>query len=135
VRVRIRQAAIDEIVSHAREELPNECCGLLVGTADEVKWAERARNLRAGPTRFLIDPETHFAAIRRARVAGLVVMGAYHSHPRTAAWPSATDRAEDTYPEFLQLIVSLADQAGEPEVRAFRLVDGNIQSVELVLLG
>ena len=135
MRVRIRQAALNEIVSHAREELPNECCGLLVGTADEVTWAERARNLKAGPTRFLIDPEAHFAAIRRARAAGLVVMGAYHSHPRTPAWPSDTDRAEDTYPEFLKVIVSLAGQAGEPDVRAFRVEDGNIQSVELVLLG
>jgi proteasome lid subunit RPN8/RPN11 len=135
VRVRVRQAAIDDIVSHAREDLPDECCGLLVGSADEVAWSERARNLRSSPTRFLIDPETHFAAIKHARDAGLVVMGAYHSHPLTAAWPSATDLAEVSDPGFLHLIVSLSDAAGGPQVRAFRLADGNIQSVELVLFG
>jgi proteasome lid subunit RPN8/RPN11 len=135
VQVRVRRAAIDDIVSHAREQSPNECCGLLVGTADEVVWAERARNLRPSPNRFLIDPDAHFAAIKHAREAGLAVMGAYHSHPLTAALPSATDLAEVSYPDFLHVIVSLAGPAGGPEARGFRFGEGNFHSVELVLVG
>jgi proteasome lid subunit RPN8/RPN11 len=135
VAVTIRQAAVDDMVTHARSELPNECCGLLVGSADEVLWSVRARNLRPSASRFLIDPETHFAALRRAREAGLAVMGAYHSHPETVAVPSARDLLEASYPEFLYVIVSLCALAGGHDLRAYRLVDGNFRAVELVLGG
>jgi proteasome lid subunit RPN8/RPN11 len=135
VRVRVRRAVINDIVGHAREESPNECCGLLVGTANEVAWAERAHNLRSSPNRFLIDPEAHFAAIKHAREAGLVVMGAYHSHPLTGPSPSAIDLAEVSYPDFVHLIVSLADATGGPEVRGFRFGTGNCQPVDLVVVG
>jgi proteasome lid subunit RPN8/RPN11 len=123
------------MVSHAREESPNECCGLLIGGAFEITGIERARNLRSSPVRFLIDPEAHFAAIKRARATGLDVVGAYHSHPDSAALPSSTDHAEVSYPEFLHVIVSLADDSTAPEVRAYRLVEGNFEAVELVVLG
>jgi proteasome lid subunit RPN8/RPN11 len=132
--MRIRQSAIDDMVSHAHAESPNECCGLLIGSAEEIAAIERARNLQSSRARFLIDPEDHLAAIRHARAAGLAVMGAYHSHPHSAARPSATDRAEISYPEFLQVIVSLADDQREPDVRAYRLEEGNFQPVELVVL-
>ncbi len=122
------------MVSHARAESPRECCGLLIGSADEVAEIERARNLRRSRIRFLIDPEAHFAAIRRAREAGLVVMGVYHSHPDWAARPSPTDRAEVSYPEVLYVIVSLAADPEGPDVRAYRLEEGNFQPVELVVL-
>jgi proteasome lid subunit RPN8/RPN11 len=133
--MRIRPSAIDDMVSHARQESPNECCGLLIGEALEITGVERARNLRSSPVRFLIDPEAHFAAIRRARAEGVAVIGAYHSHPDSAARPSATDRAEVSYPEFLYVIVSLGDDWTAPEVRAYRLVEGNFEPVELVVLG
>jgi proteasome lid subunit RPN8/RPN11 len=61
-------------------------------------------------------------------------MGTYHSHPLTSAWPSATDRAEISYPEFLHVVVSLADKETGPDVQAFRRVEGNFQVVELVPL-
>lgn len=133
--VTIRQAAVDDIVHHARSELPNECCGLLVGTPHEVVWTVRARNLRSSATRFLIDPETHFAAMKRAREAGLCVMGAYHSHPVTAASPSATDLAQASYPDFLYIIVSLLETGDGRDVRAYRFVEGNFHTVDLVLVG
>jgi len=55
------------MISHARAESPNECCGLLIGTVDAIVQVARARNLRPSPDRFLIDPEAQFEAIRRAR--------------------------------------------------------------------
>jgi proteasome lid subunit RPN8/RPN11 len=135
VRVRVRRAAVDDIIAHALEESPNECCGLLVGTADEVAWAERAHNLRSSPNRFLIDPDAHFAAIKHAREAGLAVMGTYHSHLQTGPSPSAIDLAEVSYPDFLHVIVSLADSTGGPEVRGFRFDKGTFQPVDLVFVG
>ncbi len=133
--MRLHKTALDQMVGHARAELPNECCGLLVGSADEVVRAEPVRNLQSSPTRFLVDPEAQFAAMRRARREGLAVVGAYHSHPATAEWPSATDVAEITDPDGLHVIVSLANAPGTPVARAFRFRGGNFESVEIVLVG
>jgi proteasome lid subunit RPN8/RPN11 len=104
--VRVDPEVLDDIVAHARGAVPGECCGLLIGSRTHVSAAARTRNLSAHGTRYLVDPAAHFAAIRRARAAGLQVVGAYHSHPLTPARPSATD-LEDALPDFLYLIVSL----------------------------
>jgi desampylase len=133
--IRIRQATLDEMVSHARAESPNECCGLLIGSADAIVQVARARNLRPSPDRFLIDPEAQFEAIRRARAAGLAVLGAYHSHPQSAASPSATDRSEVGCQEGLCVIVSLEHDSRALEVRAYRLEGGNFRPVALVVRG
>jgi len=98
--------------------------------AKEIRRFHEARNSAASPlSRYTINPEDHFAAIRAARAAGLEVVGAYHSHPASEAVPSATDRAE-AFPHFLFVIVSLAAPA--PAVRGWTLVEGNFASVRLV---
>jgi proteasome lid subunit RPN8/RPN11 len=128
--VKIRQHVLDRIVAHAVEDLPNECCGLLIGNAQIVEDAARARNTKRSRTRFQVEPADHFAAIRRARAAGLDVIGAYHSHPNGPSGPSETDRARLTDPAMFHVIISLAH--GTRTVRAFRLSDGNFSPLELV---
>lgn len=110
---------LEAVVAHARNALPAECCGLLIGRDGSVVDSIRARNLDENPNRFLIDPKDHFEAHRQARARGLDVVGFYHSHPRTEARPSPRDVAEACDPEYLHLIVSL--RAERPEVRAFRI--------------
>ena len=104
----IRSAVLDAILEHALQELPVECCGLLVGSSLRIECAVRARNTVASPTRYEVDPVGHFAAIRRARADGLRVVGAYHSHPKGPPIPSETDLAKVTYTDYLYLIVSPA---------------------------
>jgi proteasome lid subunit RPN8/RPN11 len=128
--VKIRQDVMDRIVAHAIEDLPNECCGLLIGSDAVVEESARARNRKRSRTRFEVEPADHFAAIRRARAAGLEIVGAYHSHPHGPSGPSETDRARLTDPSMVQVIVSLAH--GTRTVRAFRLVDRNFVPLELV---
>jgi [CysO sulfur-carrier protein]-S-L-cysteine hydrolase len=122
---------IDAIIDHARRDAPLECCGLLAARGGVIDEAIPARNLKASPVAFLIDPADHFAALKRARAAGLEIVGAYHSHPRSPAIPSPTDLAEAHYEEFLYVIVSLA--AATPDVRGYRLVqrDGRFAVCEL----
>jgi proteasome lid subunit RPN8/RPN11 len=116
------------MLRHARLEAPRECCGLLVGKRESVVRSVRARNLDALATRYLIDPDDHFAAIRSARADGLEVVGAYHSHPSGAPVPSATDVAEaNSGSDFLYVIVSLADE----DVRAFRIDGGAYEPIPL----
>jgi proteasome lid subunit RPN8/RPN11 len=120
--VRIASSVVDAVVAHATESQPQECCGVLLGKADDITHAVRAANLAESSTRFLLDPQTHIEARRTARANGLDVVGFYHSHPHSRAYPSATDLAEAAYPECVHLIVGFI--RGEPEVRLFKYVDG-----------
>jgi proteasome lid subunit RPN8/RPN11 len=129
-RVRIRQDVLDAVIAHARREVPNECCGLLLGARDEIDESYAARNVCESATRFLIDPEDHFDAIRRARASGRAVRGVYHSHPRGPSQPSDTDAAHLNDPALLHMIVSLQDD--EPGIRLFEWTDGNFVAVDLV---
>ena len=123
--------AHEDIVSHARDTAPAECCGLLVGAGDAIVEAVRTRNAAGDPNRFEIDPEDHIRARRTARQRGLEVLGFYHSHPRSPATPSPTDLAEASYPGHLYLIVSVN---GEPaDVRLYRLEAGGFQEVPWAL--
>lgn len=124
----ILRAVLDAIVAHAREEAPLECCGLLIGRGERITASHRAANLEASPTRYQIDPAEHIRARRQARSAGDKVLGFYHSHPASTPEPSASDRAEASYPEAVWLIVGLS---GEPEVRAFTINDGEAAAVRL----
>ena len=119
--MKISKAALDAIVAHARESLPGECCGLLIGTPLRIDSAQPARNLESGTTRFLIDPRDHFAAVHAARESRRFVVGVYHSHPNTPATPSPADRAEASYDDYVYLIVSLATEP--PDARLYRLED------------
>jgi len=120
---------LDAIAGHARETSPAECCGVLVGGAGAIVGAVRCRNLSEDPNRFLIDPQDHFDAIRRARGGGLEVVGFYHSHPHSAPVPSPTDLAEASYPDHLYLIVGLE---GEPVFRLYRFGESEFAEVTIV---
>ena len=129
--VHMPRAVRDAVLDHARRTLPNECCGLLIGRAagadTRISRAWPARNLRRSPTRYLIDPADHFAAIRAARGAGFSVVGAYHSHPTSPPSPSATDEREAEDTALLYVIASPA----QADVRAYRLDAGRLSRVEL----
>jgi proteasome lid subunit RPN8/RPN11 len=116
-------------VAHARSTQPAECCGLLIGLHLRIERIRRARNLASKPTRFLIDPADHIAAIHEARAEERQVVGVYHSHPATPPIPSPTDIAEASYSEYLHLIVSLRGDGAE--ARVYRLENGAFLEVRL----
>ena len=120
--MKITKAALDAIVAHARDVLPGECCGLLIGTPARIDSAYPARNLETGTTRFLIDPRDHFAAVHAARESKRFVIGVYHSHPNSSAAPSSADLAEASYDDYVYLIVSLASEP--PAASVYRLDEG-----------
>jgi proteasome lid subunit RPN8/RPN11 len=127
--VLISRSVLTDVLAHAVEDAPRECCGLLVGTAGSIVRSVRARNLEHGTTRYTIDPKDHFNAIRAARVDGLDVVGAYHSHPLSAASPSPTDIAEaNSGADFVYVIVSVVSA----DVRAFRIAAGHFEQVPLI---
>jgi [CysO sulfur-carrier protein]-S-L-cysteine hydrolase len=130
--VRIASSVVDAVVAHANESQPRECCGVLLGKADGITQAIRATNLAESSTRFLLDPKAHIEARRTARTQGLEVVGFYHSHPHSRAYPSASDLAEAAYPECVHLIVGFVE--GEAEVRLFKYVDGTATELSHAIL-
>jgi proteasome lid subunit RPN8/RPN11 len=126
--VAVPAAVIDAMLAHAAEAAPREACGLLIGHGARVHRAVRARNLAAVDTRYEIAPEDHFAAVRTARRERLEVIGAYHSHPGSAAEPSATDRAA----AFAGFLFVIASPIPQPHLRVWELLDGNFTERPLV---
>jgi len=127
----IRRSAAEALLAHARGEAPKECCGFLIGKDGLVERAVPATNVRASETSYLIDPAEHFAAIRAARGTSEDVIGAYHSHPRSAALPSPTDLAESVGAGFLYLIAAPAARGGW-RIGAFHLGERNFIELTLV---
>lgn len=130
--VAVGAAVLDVVLDHARATLPDECCGLLLGEGDCVRAAWPARNELASPTRYRVDPRDYLAAARFARASRLDVIGAYHSHPSSAAIPSRTDLAESAGDTFIYLIAGRIAEAGARELRAYRFAGGNFHELQIV---
>lgn len=129
--MKIPQALLDEIVAHAREDLPNECCGLIGGRDGVAEVVHRVENAAKSPLRFQMDPQGQYDAWKAIEDAGLELLAIYHSHTKTEAYPSQTDVNESVaWPEQVYVIVSLADPDA-PDVRAFWLKDRKIADAPL----
>ena len=119
------------IEEHALEAQPSECCGLLSGGNGIITDLHPLPNEADRPeVRFFATPEGLFAAMRRMREANQSLLGIYHSHPRTAAYPSASDVEMAFYPEAVYFIVSLEPRV---ELRAFRIEGAKIEDIEIVV--
>jgi [CysO sulfur-carrier protein]-S-L-cysteine hydrolase len=130
--MRIAQPLIDEIVAHAREDLPNECCGMVGGSDAEARTVYRAENAEASPFRYSIDANEQFRLMREVEEAGEELIGIYHSHTKSPAYPSQTDVNLAGWPDAVYLIASLAN-ADVPAVKGFWIRDGQISEAELVV--
>ena len=123
--VKVPRPIHDEMVAHALEERPFEACGLLAGEGGAITRAFRARNKEQSAVRYEIDPKDLIRLFREMDDADLELLGIYHSHTHTQAYPSATDIRLAYYPDALYFVVSLMDERA-PHVRAFRIVEGQV---------
>jgi proteasome lid subunit RPN8/RPN11 len=127
--VRIPRRIYDEMVEHAREEAPNECCGLIGGLNGEAVTLYRAVNAEGSPLRYNLDPQDQFRIMSEMDEKGEELAAIYHSHTASPAFPSQTDINLATYPDALYLIVSLAE--GEEPLRGFNIRDGEVTEADL----
>jgi [CysO sulfur-carrier protein]-S-L-cysteine hydrolase len=137
--LRLTEADYLTILGHCYDGLPDEACGMVAGrlrvgtTIPEgrVDAVYPCRNADASARTYTVAPRDLLAAMRDAEARGLEIVGVYHSHTHTEAWPSPTDVRQAVDPSWLYVIVSLKD--GDPVLRAFRVQDGNISEVAAVL--
>jgi proteasome lid subunit RPN8/RPN11 len=129
--VKISQGLVDEMVAHAREDVPNECCGMVGGRDGTAEKVVRVKNSAASPLRYEMDPQGQFDALKEIEADGGELLAIYHSHTKSAAYPSQTDvNQAQNWPEQIYVIVSLAD-IDAPDVKAFTLADLQIADAEL----
>jgi proteasome lid subunit RPN8/RPN11 len=130
--VRVAQSLVDEIVAHALEDAPNECCGMIASSNGEAVRVHRARNAAASPLRYELDGMEQYRIQSAIEDDGLELGAIYHSHTRSAPYPSQTDINLAFYPDALYVIVGVQDPDA-PEVKAYRIVDRRVSEAPLVI--
>jgi desampylase len=131
IRLVLPRTLQDEIVAHARESKPRECCGLLFGDGEVVDRLVRGRNVHPTPeTRYEIDP----AQLREALLVGddsdRYLVGIYHSHPATKPEPSHTDVTDARWPAQVYVLTSLRSEPAQ--VLAYRITDGKVTEIPII---
>ena len=120
---------LDRIVAQARDEAPNECCGMIAARDGTAITLHPARNAAASPLRYEIDGMEQYRIQSAIEDAGDDLGAIYHSHTRSAPLPSQTDINLAFYPDALYIIVGVAGE--EADVRAWRIADGSVEEAGL----
>lgn len=123
------------MVAHCVRAYPDEGCGLLGGdpATGVVGTVYPTANAAASARLYTVDPRDHLRADRAAEDAGQTIIGVFHSHTHTDAYPSPTDVAQAPDPGWHYVIVSLRDT--HPVLRSFRIVDGDVTEEPVVVTG
>ena len=116
----VPRAIADELIAHARTDFPNECCGMIAGLDGQAARVYRAANTESSPFMYVMEPREQLRIMEEIDEGGWDLLAIYHSHTRSAAYPSRTDVELAFFPDTLYLIVSLADRE-KPDIRAFRI--------------
>lgn len=128
--LKLDQAYVDEIIAHAHEDAPNECCGIIAGSGGEATKLYRAVNSEASPYRYNVDSKDLLRIYRDIDSNDWQVLAIYHSHTATEAYPSATDIRLAAWPDAFYLILSL-EGAEAPVLRGFRIKEGEVSEVDV----
>jgi len=131
--ITLTRAQRDQIVAQALRDRPYETCGLLAGRAGRVERVYAAANRERSPVRYEIDPKDLIRIFREIDDASLDLVGIYHSHTHTDAYPSPTDVRLAFYPEAAYVLISLMDERA-PRVRAYSIREGTISEMPIELV-
>lgn len=131
--LRLSEDVYQRMVGHCYDGLPLEACGLLAGDPETGKASRcyPTRNDAASSRVYTVNGTDFLKADRDAEDNGLTILGVFHSHTHTDAYPSPTDVAQAPDPTWHYVLVSLRDLA--PVVRSYRIVDGKITEEPVVL--
>jgi proteasome lid subunit RPN8/RPN11 len=133
--IELPRPLFEEMVEHAVAELPNEACGVVAGEDGRAVHVYRMRNAEASPVVYRFHEREQLQVFTEVEDEGWELWGFFHSHTRTEAYPSPTDRARahwhdpmsgtetPTYPGTRYLILSLQDR-DRPVIRSFRFEGG-----------
>ncbi|MBI4733495.1 MAG: M67 family metallopeptidase [Rubrobacteridae bacterium] len=132
LRLTVTKSLYDEMLDYSQFRAPEEACGILAGKDYLVERVIPITNKSEKRDRhYWMDESEMFSAFKSMRNDALDLIGIFHSHPATEAYPSATDCKLAFYPEAAYVIVSLKE---EPVVKAFRILGGEIENIDLLVV-
>jgi proteasome lid subunit RPN8/RPN11 len=134
--LKISREHVDAMIAHAREDHPDEACGVIVGPegSDVPTRLVRMINADRSPTFFRFEPEEQFALYKQLSASGEEIVVVYHSHTATEAYPSRTDISLASEPQAHYVIVSTAESGASDDpvsVRSFRIADDAVAEEEI----
>jgi proteasome lid subunit RPN8/RPN11 len=136
--LRLTTGHFETVVAHCYHGLPNEACGMLAGPlrdlepTGEVTDVYPCRNADESARTYRVDSHDLLRAMRDAEARGGDVVGVWHSHTHTDAYPSPTDVRQAVDPAWIYVIVSLKHD--EAVLRAYRIRDAKIEEVAVELI-
>ena len=134
--IRLLKTDYEKIVAHAEKELPNEACGLIIGTINgdskKIKKVYLLTNIDHSNEHFSLDPKEQLAAIKDMRQNGLVPLGNWHSHPESPSRPSDEDKRLAYDSKASYMILSLMDRQN-PVLNSFKITGDTAEKEELVI--
>lgn len=129
--IRIAYSVAKTIVDDALSRVPDEACGLIAGDGETIQSAIPLNNVAASKrSSYSCEPKEQLLALKGFDADNLVWMGVYHSHPDSAAIPSAADVEGARDHRLLQLIVSV--QKSKPELQLWRIGETGVMPLELI---
>ena len=120
----------DEMIARARAEAPNECCGILAGLNDRVIKLYRTTNTEHSAYRYSIEPREMLTIYKEIQKNRWQLLGIYHSHTHTEAYPSPTDMKSIVLPGSIYFIISLSDP-DQAIIRGFHIMKGKVIETQL----
>ncbi len=123
--VYLNKKQAEQLLEHSKRESPNEACGILAGKDGKVEKLYQMTNTDKSARTFFMDPKEQLEVMKEIRNLGLEMVGIYHSHLQTPAYPSAHDVELAYYPEASYVIVSIKEK-DNPSIRSFKITEGKI---------
>ena len=135
-----KKSDLQTVFDHCLAAAPNEACGMLGGKDGRVEKAYCMMNAKPGPDYYEMDPEEQFRVMKEIRDSGLELIGLFHSHPHSKAYPSSVDVNQaywpgtqlPNYPDAAYVIVTLMDRA-KPVARGFSIQEGKVSEITLTV--
>ena len=129
--VTLSAALREEMIAHCRSTFPKEACGLLAGKDGTVAQVYPMTNVEDSPIGYSLDPKEQLMVEKQMRQRGQRMVGIFHSHTATDAYPSSVDVSLAISPDVSYVLVSLKDQA-KPDVKSYRIDGTTITPEEVV---
>ncbi len=116
----LKKELYEQIIRQCFREYPWEACGILAGKGGTAEKVYEMANADRSPITFFMEPREQLRVMKEIRNSGLDMIGIYHSHVASDAYPSSRDVDLALYPEVFTLIISLSDK-NNPSIRSFKI--------------
>ncbi|OGB88108.1 hypothetical protein A3H38_03550 [candidate division WOR-1 bacterium RIFCSPLOWO2_02_FULL_46_20] len=120
-----------ELIEQVRQEESKEACGILAGRRGQVEKVYQIKNASDSPEScYFMEPREQLKVMKELRAQSLEMVGIYHSHPKSEAYPSARD-VELAFYSALSYVIIYLPPHGKIQFRSFRIVEGKIAEEEI----